>query len=206
MGACASVASAEDVLSFTFSDLNGSFDAGSSLFTAVDDADSDGDVTRLIAPVGDAFFAGTLGDGGFAPDAAFDLSLTLADITMLDATAIGALTITDLTGDQITADVTGNWLYNGSANFVGVLSNVTIVDVNADGTFDGDGSSGFSLAFPDDLAGNTIALAFDTWFTDDASEPQDFAGVTTLASGAIVPEPATLALLAFGGLIAGRRR
>ena len=41
-----------------------------------------------------------------------------------------------------------------------------------------------------------IALAFGAWFTDELGEPQDFSGATTLASGAVVPEPATLALVA----------
>ncbi len=205
---CSSVASAEDVLSFTYSDLDGSFDAASSVFTAVDDADTDGDVTRLIAPIGDVFFAGTLADGGFGLSAAFDLSLTLSDITQLDADGVGMLTITDLTGDQITADVIGNWVYNGSANFVGLLDNVAIIDQTGDGTFDGNGGSSFSLIFPDELAGNTIALAFGAWFTDPAGAPQGFSGATTLASGAVVPEPTTLALMALAGLasVARRRR
>lgn len=206
VAALSSVASGQDVLSFTYSDLNGSFDTASSTFTAIDDFDTDGDVTRLIDPIGDAFFAGTLADGGFAMSGAFDLSLTLSNITLLGADSVGTLTIVDLTGDQITADVTGNWLYNGSANFFGLLNNVAVVDISGDGTFDGDSGSSFSLAFPDQLAGNTIALAFGTWFTNDLGGPQGFSGVTTLASGAVIPEPTTLALLALGGLIATARK
>ena len=197
---------AQDAFSFTYSDLSGDFDAGSSLFTAVDDFDTDGDVTRLIDPTGDAFFAGTLADGGFAPLADFDFTLSLSNITSSNADGVGSLALVDLTGDQIIADVTGEWFNNGSASFIGALSNVTIVDHTGDGRFDGDNSSWFSLDFPGELTGNTIALAFGAWFTDGVGAPQGFSDVTTLASGAVVPEPATLTLLALGGMAAAVRK
>jgi hypothetical protein len=200
-------ASAQDAFSFTYSDLSGNFDIGSSLFTAVDDFDSDGDVTRLIDPMGDAFFAGTLANGGFASLAAFDLTLSMSNITASTADGVGSLMLVDLTGDEITADVTGDWFNNGSASFIGALANVTVVDHTGDGRFDGDNSSWFSLDFPGELTGNTIALAFGAWFTDDLGAPQGFSDVTTLASGAVVPEPATLTLLALGGwAVAARKR
>ncbi len=47
---------AEDLFSFTYSDLDGDYDAGSMLFTAADDDLTDGDVTRIISPTGTAFF------------------------------------------------------------------------------------------------------------------------------------------------------
>ena len=56
---------AENLFSFAYSDLDGDYDAASMLFTAADDDNTNGDVTRIISPGSTAFFSGNAGDGGF---------------------------------------------------------------------------------------------------------------------------------------------
>lgn len=198
-----------DLMSFGFTDLNGSFTSGSSLFTAVDDGNSEGDVSRLISPTGDAFFVSG-GPGGFPGLAAFDLTMTVSAISPTLATVLpgaGSITMTDVNGDTFTGGVQGTWInVIGSGNFVGVLTNVAANNNSGDGMFNGNTGS-FSLAFPPPpFVGNILTLAFQDWFTDGSGALHDFRGSNTLAEGAVIPEPASFALLLVGGLAAAVRR
>ena len=99
---------AEDLFSFTYSDLDGDYDAGSMLFTAADDDLTDGDVTRIISPTGTAFFSGSIIDGGFPDFASFSLETTLANITATTASLVpggGFLELRDVDDDVIAANV-----------------------------------------------------------------------------------------------------
>ncbi len=203
----------QELLSFTYSDLDGDFTASSQVFTVADDADSDGDVTRLIAPTGDAFFAGTIPDGGFPGLASFGISMTVTDIdteTAVVAPGAGALTLSDVDGDEFTSLLQGTW-YNvgGSAAFIGTISDFW-PDNSGDDTFDGTDGSSILMTFAGlepPFEGNIITLAFGDWFTDPDGTVRDFADATTLANGVVVPEPASLSLLALAGLaVLGRRR
>ena len=193
---------AQDLFSFAYSDLDGDYDAGSMLFTAADDDNTNGDVTRIISPGSTAFF-------DFPSSAAFSFRTTLTTITATSAAVgigDGFLELRDIDGDVIVADVSGEWTnVGGSANFLGLLTNVTIT--SDDGFFNGTDGSSFSTVFPVDppFEGNVINLTFGAWFLDD---PEGFENLTTLTSGVVVPEPATLALLAVGGLafVVRRRR
>lgn len=210
VGASLSAAQAQpatELLSFTYSDLTGSYDSMTSLFTASDDGNSDGDVTRLVSPTGTVYFNGTTMAGGFPGAAAFDISMTISGANAMTASGSGTITLTDVNGDQYSGNLSGTWInVTGSANFVGILTDIMPVDVSLDGTFDGNTGS-FPLHFgtPPPYAGNVITLAFQRWFTTSGGAAQSFSNATTLASGVIVPEPATLGLLLLGGLIVGRR-
>ena len=129
LAGAAGSAMAEDLVSFSYSDLDGVFD-GSSLFSAADDSDTDGELTRLITPTGDAVFAGTVADGGFPMLASFSLLMTVSNITATGAEVLpgfGSMTLTDIQQDLFTAGVHGFWTKVGSsANFIGVLSNVAM--------------------------------------------------------------------------------
>lgn len=196
-----------ELLSFTYSDLTGGYDSGTSLFSAADDGDSDGDVTRLASPSSTVLFNGTSGAGGFPMGAAFDISMMVSGANLATANGSGTITLTDINGDQYTGNLSGTWInVAGSANFVGILSNIGPNDVSGDGTFDGNtGSFPLNFGAAPPYSGNVITLAFQNWFTDGAGSAQSFSNATTLASGVIVPEPATLGLLLLGGLFAGRR-
>ncbi len=198
-----------DLMSFTYSDLSGSFDSNSLLFNATDTQVSAGDVTRLLSPGGDAVFAGTVAGNGFPSLAAVDLSLDISNITATTADASGMLTMTDVTGDTIIGSIQGTWdnVSGIAAVFTGTLSNI-LMSNSGDGTFDGNSGPGFSMNFPvtPPFDGAVVTLESGNWFGTAAS-PNDFSGATTLISGVIVPEPATLGLLALGAMaVAFNRR
>ncbi|MCH8243910.1 MAG: PEP-CTERM sorting domain-containing protein [Planctomycetes bacterium] len=198
---------AEDLFSFAYSDLDGDYDAASMLFTAADDDNTNGDVTRIISPGSTAFFSGNAGDGGFPGLASFNLETMITNLTATTADLVaGSLELHGFQGGVISAELSGGWTnVGGSAHFNGLLSNVMIT--SDDGFFYGTDGSNFSTVFPVDppFNGNIINLTFGAWFLDD---PEGFENLTTLTSGVVVPEPATLALFAVGGLalVVRRRR
>ena len=199
---CAAPAKADrPVLTFSFSDLVGDFAAGSLFVTAMDGPETVGDVTRLD-PLGNALFDGSLASGFFSLE--MDISVGAGDPAFL-LDGVGELTVTDVDGDTLHSPVTGIWVYNGSANFVGMIDDLAIVteDKEFNGTSGLASLAGLSGSFHD----NIMTLAFGSWFTNDQGEFVDFSDASALAQGAVVPEPATLCLLAFGALaVAGRRR
>lgn len=208
MAAGASSAQATDLLSFSFSDLLSSYDSGSSLLGITNDDNTDGELTRLVPVMNDAFFAGA--------DGSFDIGMTISAVTDEAAFGVGTIAFTDADGDIFSGDLTGNWVnVNGSANFVGQIMNFMPDSSGGNGSFDGtvSGSFDMDLGVAPPFSGNIITLVFGSWFndgngidSDGIGNPASFEAPTTEAIGAIVPEPGTLALLAIGALIAGRRR
>lgn len=202
----------QELLSFTYSDLDGDFEASSQLFTVADDGDSDGEVTRLIDPIGDAFFAGA-GDG-FPGAAAFAISMHVTDIGTETAEVEpghGAITLTDVDDDVFTASLEGTWYNIGgiAAGFVGLITGFAPDNTSGDGRFNGTDGSSILMTFGDQnppFDGSIITLEFGNWFTDQDGKVHDFSDATTLTAGVVVPEPATLSLLALAGLAVLRRR
>jgi hypothetical protein len=204
---------ADPVLTFGFSDLVGDFTEGSMLFTAIQDEDTNGDVTRVLAPTGTTEFSADLWSEIFP---FFSMTMEIMPLDenndgvpdinpFLAVAGIGTLLITDTNGDTIAGIVDGLWINNGSANFVGTASNVMIVstDNEFNGTTDVISLDGL---IGDMFDGNILTLAFGNWFTDSGADFQSFSGASTLAQGAIVPEPATLCLFALAALSVGVRR
>jgi hypothetical protein len=209
------VMAAEPVLTFGFSDLVGDFTVGergaSMLFTAANDETTNGDVTRIPPPAGTVEFAGNAFDY-------FSLSIEITPVdednngipdipVSLAVAGVGTLMMTDFDGDMIVGTVEGLWINNGSANFVGNASNVTIG--TDDFEFNNDVGEFISLqGLGGTFDGNVLTLAFGNWFTDPGGIFQEFSGASTLAQGALVPEPATLCLVTLGALslVIRRRR
>ncbi len=205
VGCAAATASAAPVLSFGYTEVSGSFDAGTSVFSAVavDNGAfaTSGDVSRLAAPGGTANF-----DAGFVSASAFaDVSLTMdiSAITATDASAVGHMMITDDDGDAIHMDVAGTFTNGGSGIyfFTGLLSNVNLVGAEFNGT---DGGA-FDMNLPGNAPydGALVQLFFDAnggFFT------QNFDGISVQLDGEVLPTPGSVALLGLAGLMTTRRR
>lgn len=210
-GIVASAASADVVLvSMTFDDLAGSYNSGTSVFTAaaVDTTRlrSSGDVSRLVGAEGTAAFS-----PGFVSQADqgnFVMNVAVGALAM-DGTrsGTGTFTTTDADGDTIVGDINGTWrnLGLGFIAFDGILSQVYVNDNGAqDGTFNGSNGGAWDLDLPalEPYRGALVQLVlgangfFSTSFRDRAT------GVTAQ----IVPTPGALALAGLGALAAGRRR
>lgn len=191
------------LVSFTYSDLNGSFNSGTSMYTASADSDSSGDVTRGDGMPGTADF----GTGTFPHVSAdFDIAMTVSNITASTADGSGTLMIHDANGDSLSMNIDGVFSLNfGSVFFEGTLSNAFFGDESNDGSFDG--VTGGSFANPSPLGpleGSVVELFFDPGSFFAA----DFSNQDTLVNGLLnpVPAPGTFALLGLGGLAMRRRR
>ncbi len=204
VAATAAVANAQAILTFGFTDVDGSFTASDGSFTGVSNAITSGDVTRLSAPGGTAVFdPGFAGTG--ASDFSFDIDVMITGAGTADGS--GTFTIVDVHGEVLTGNLDGTFteLSPGIVAFNGLLSGVEFNDVSGDGTFDGPTAGSFSTDLPGEAPydGALVQLFLDgtSGFFD-----ADFTGVSTQVSGVIVPAPASLALLGLGGLAATRRR
>lgn len=204
-----SLASADIIASYSFTDLNGSFDATSGLFTAnaQNDADlaSGGDVSLLTGAKGTAQYdTGFLGLG----NADISLELTISNVTASSADGVGSVTVTDADGDTLTANIAGSWdILNpfGFMFFSGTSSDFVFSDNgDLDGSFDG-----VNGAF--DLSGLTSRL-FDGAVSIILQNPggfsgADFEGASTQTDGILIPTPGVLAIAGLGILgMATRRR
>ena len=193
------------ILSFGFTDLNGSYVLAGSTFQANGQAISSGDITRLQAPGGQANYnvGSTIG--------LVNVTMNVSGIAGPTANGAGTFTILDgdAVPDSITGSITGQFIQNGPAVFFdGVLSNVLLHDNGPqDGMFNGpSGGTPFPLDFSPSappFTGDIIQLYVGTpgnFFTGN------FSGVSTQVSGEIIPSPTSLAALGAGLLMAGRRR
>ncbi len=199
--ACADVV----IVTYTYSDLNGSYDAGASLFNAKADSLTSGDVTRLTGGGGTAEF-----NAGFYGFDSADYTLTI-DVTNNNGSTAdgkGSFSVTDANGDTITGLVEGTWYKGdfGTVFFNGQLSNVFINDNSGDAKFNGSSAGVFSTNFQGPIAPFEGALV--QLFISSAGEfmTKDFSGVPTLVSAAIIPAPGTIALALMGASVAFRRR
>lgn len=204
LAALATVANADAILTFGFTDLSGSFDLGASVFEAeaVDNNDfsTAGDVTRLSPVGGTANF-----DDGFVSRSAFAdavISMNISDIDSNSATGMGTIVITDDNGDTISASLDGMFSNGGFGIyfFTGYLSNVLLTGTTFDGT---DGGS-FNTNLPGDppYEGALVQLFIE----GGGFFNHDYDGISVEVSGIIVPAPSALGLAAAGLLFGARRR
>lgn len=205
----AGLASADVIASYSFSDLNGSYDAGSQLFSAVADNNADfrtgGDVSSLIGSKGTAQYdTGFLGLG--SADVSFQLEVS--NITATSADSIGVLSITDADGDTLTASISGSWtILNpfGFMFFTGSSSDYAFTDNGVqDGFFNGS-SGAFELA---GLANRLLDGAVSLLLQSPGGFATSFADASTQSDGIVIPAPGVLALAGLGvaGMAFGRRR
>jgi hypothetical protein len=208
-GAAMSVAgvasAATTLIDFAFNSTSAAYNAGTNSLVAlgVDNVGAGirttGNVRRYDTPGTANYDLGT-GAGSIS------MNLSVGAIGPSSAIGSGTLTIKDSNNDTITATVSGTFINGGSAVFFnGFLSGVSLNDVSGDHTFNGPSGGSFPLSTAGlgSLTGSIIYLELGNagnFFTNS------FTTVVTQVSGAIVPAPASLALLGLGGLVAGRRR
>ena len=141
-----------DIFDFDVSDLDVTFD-GSTLNASLDKSFFGGDVTlnHLDAPLETVVLESTGAYPGIETLGDFALSMNVQNInnTAETATGTGAFTLTDIDGDTITGDISGDWaLIGGWTTFTGDLTNVQWN--TDDGFFNGDSGSD-DFAVPLDL-------------------------------------------------------
>lgn len=192
------------LVTFTYTNLSGSYNTGSTTFSASavnnQSLSTDGSVTRVSGPgAGTAVF-----NPGFAGGIAnFTLSLSVFNKNNIFGTAQGSgtFTITDYSGSSLSGTLTGDWINFGGATFFnGAISNSSF----SGPTFVGNLGSFFTNVPGQPLDGSLVQLFLDApgaGFFDNS-----FSDVSTGVAGQLIPTPATLALVGLGGLVAGRRR
>lgn len=150
-----------------------------------------GGVTRLEAPMGDAWF--------FVNDwiAGADLSISMAITNIGDTSAdgSGSFIFTDIDGDTITGNLAGTWGRTATSNdFEGTLSNVIFTDNDdPDGNFDATytaASMSFSQPSPW-IESLNILSETDVWFNDGI----DYTTSNSNAEGSVVAVPVPAAVI-----------
>lgn len=208
--AATGLAGAEVVVSYSFTDLNGSYDDASQVFTAnaADNAilESGGDVSSLIGSKGTAQYdTGFLGLGSNDVAISFDVS----NISAVGAESIGTIVITDADGDTLTATVEGFWAIFDTFGFMffsGISTDYAFTDNGAaDGEFNGISGSFDTTALDNIFYDGAISLLLQNQGGFSAG---DFREVSTQADGVLIPTPGVLAIAGLGifGMAAGRRR
>lgn len=208
--AATGLAGAEVVVSYSFTDLNGSYDDATQVFTAnaANNAtlESGGDVSSLIGSKGTAQYdTGFLGLGSNDVDFSFDVS----NITAGGADSIGTIVITDADGDTLTATVEGAWtILNpfGFMFFSGTSTDYAFTDNGAaDGEFNGVSGAFDITALSNIFYDGAVSILLQNQGGFSAG---DFSEISTQADGILIPTPGVLAIAGLGlfGMAAGRRR
>ncbi|MCC6285205.1 MAG: hypothetical protein IT439_07895 [Phycisphaerales bacterium] len=205
LAASGSIASADVILTWGYTDLAGSYDATSGQFQAVADGRTSGDVTRLAPTTGTADF-----NPGFESSSPFaDAQIFISVFNKLGNTAQGQgrFILTDHDGDQLFGTIDGTWI----AGSLGIYFNgdLTAVDFAASGggtTFDGSDGGSFDMDLPGDAPyiGAFVQLFLRTgtggFFT------RDFDDISVQSAGEIIPGAGSFALLGLAGGVACVRR
>ena len=198
-------AHADAILSFGFTDLNGSFNAGTGTFTALGvntaPLHSAGSVNRLQAPIGNAQY-----DAGSAVGRV-NLTLAVTNIVGNSALGTGSITILDADGDSFTSTIDGDFsLVGGAIVFAGeLLTPAFVPGGSTNNMFDGPSGGSFPLTFAPATPPFTGAIV-QLFFDPGAFFSSSFGGIATQINGSVIPAPATLGLLGAGLMMVGRRR
>jgi hypothetical protein len=198
--------SAQNILSFGFTDMSGSFNSATGVYSAVGMNSGSfvtvGNVNRHIDPIATAIYgAGTAGGR-------VGITLNVSNIVGNNAHGMGSLFIEDADGDRFVANVHGDFSLTAPAIFFNaILSDIAFVPgANTNSTFNGPSGGSFPLTFAPATApfqGATMLLFFDT---PGSFFAQNFEARPTQLNGAVIPAPGAAALLGLGGLLAARRR
>ncbi|MBY0311175.1 MAG: PEP-CTERM sorting domain-containing protein [Phycisphaerales bacterium] len=216
----ASSASATAIFSYAFNNLDGTFVRNTGpnsntilgQFTATAVAGnlrSSGSLSRNVSPLTQADFRA--GYVTLDAPAGFQLTVSVINPSGTGAQGAGTLTLRDTNNDTITANFTGTWLIAGAGVFFN-SSSISYVISNPSGDNAINGSNG-SFATTTGYINQQLSGALNQLFLDmnGASSvaqvfSSSFNGVSSTATGQIIPAPASLALAGVGMIFAGRRR
>ncbi|MEZ6241874.1 MAG: PEP-CTERM sorting domain-containing protein [Phycisphaerales bacterium] len=211
LGVSTSMAPADIVASFGFTELTSSFTfdegAGDGLFIADGNLDTTGDVTRLL-PVGNTalYNPGTIDNSPAAVH--FQISVFNINSVAKTADGLGSFSIVDADGDVLLGSFSGSWSGAGFGFtfYAGTGVDYSFDSSNGNGTFDGPSGGSFSTDFGVENLIGAVSLLFQQpnmgFFTSS------FARVSAQADGVmILPAPGTMALSGLGlGILGVRRR
>ena len=206
----AGLASADVIVSYSYTDLDGTYDASTSTFTAnaTDNGTiaTGGDVSLLTGSKGTAQFDTGFSNLGTFADVA--LEMDISNLTGSSADGTGTITLTDTDGDTLSASIAGTWsILNpfGFMFFSGATDNYVFTDNNqTDGFFDGT-TGAFDMS---GLLGNVFDGAVSLLLQHPGGFDDSFAEISTQADGILIPTPGTVLIAGVGafGMIAPRRR
>lgn len=193
-----------DLFTFTLGTLKTSYDTGTQIFTADEiDGTTSALVSRLVAPTTSAYF-----DSSWGGLEDFALTMNISGISIGGDTALGAgsFAFTDIDGDVISGDLSGNWFTDAQdvLKFEGLLSDIVYTPSSGgETTFNGDFGTLASMVFsdPSPWLGSVVelthsGLSFNTSWTN-----VEGSGLTAT----VVPVPAAVILGVLGLGIAGWR-
>lgn len=208
------------LVSWTLNDLGATYD-GAGNFTANAVGSATSPVTPLrtwavasrnVPVVGDAFFAPDF-VSNVANPANFTLNMAISNIGVAQADGVGTFVFTDVNGDTISGQILGlqsqsaGWLelLPGMFAFNGILQNVVFGNNSGDNAFDGTDGGNWLLNLPGQspFEGAIVNLVFPA---QPGLFQNAFENNASSLTAQIIPAPGALALLAAGGLVAGRRR
>ena len=198
-------ANGEIIASFGFTDLNGDFNSGTSLFRVAGRSISSGDFTRIGD--GTAFFNDGVLTGNGTPSFFLEMSVMNIDNVARTADGSGNIRIIDADGDEFRGTFSGSWLGTGLgftfASSTGV--DFEFDSTNGNGTFDGSSSGSFTNFADGDFFTGAVSLLFLQSISDNFFQ-NSFRVTNTQADGIIIPAPTASLALAGMGLMASRRR
>lgn len=208
--AFAAAASAQTtVLSWSFSDLSGSYQGSSAggsfgaVWNNTAGTGSSGDVTRLAAPSGTALF-------GVGSGANVNFSLAVSGINLVTgiASGNGTFSITGGNGTVLSGLLNGTFTRLGSGPGAGLAFSGTVSGVSFSNNTTLTGTSGGSFSSDFSAFGTLTGFGVILTIPNNAGNffGSSFGPVSTQSSGQVIPSPGSIALLGLGGLVAARRR
>lgn len=199
-------ANADVIATLTYDDLAGSFNRNGNggLFVARAVSlpgvlQTSGATSRIVPVQGNADFVPGFVAGADPADCVITINTLLTGPST--ATGVGSFIATDIDGDTVTGNLSGEWTSAGGGIlfFNGALTNVQL-----NGQVFNGNSGSWDMDLPGDppYEGAIVQLTFSgSGFFD-----QNFENRATGSTLQIVPAPGALALLGLGGLVAARRR
>jgi len=209
-----SLASAGPLVTFTYTNLAGQYaynvgnDTGVFHASAVSNGalQTDGSVS-LVPGLG----AGTaVFDPGFTSRtfASFDIDINFFARVGNMASGNGSFTAKDVFGNVLTGQLAGDWvMFGGAVFFNGAIRNAVLIPQGtAPMAFTGEhGSWGMGVPMAlQPLDGSIVQIHLSEPVNSNMNA--DFREISVGVAGQLIPTPASMALMGFGGLIAARRR